>query len=51
LGIAPLDSALPAYSPFGIAPPLSRSKRRSTWPMILGLLALGTAVAIAFSRT
>jgi len=45
-----LDSALPAYSPLGIASPLSRAKRRSAWPMIVGLLALGTAIGLAFSR-
>ena len=44
------DSPLPAYSPLGIAPPLSRAKRRSPWIMIGALLALGTAVGIAFSR-
>jgi hypothetical protein len=49
-GIAPVDSTLPAYSPLSIAPPLSRAKRRSAWPIIVGLLALGTAFGIAWSR-
>ena len=49
-GPGSLDSALPEYSPLSIAPPLSRARRRSPWMMIGALLALGTAVGIAFSR-
>ena len=44
------DSRLPIYSPLGIAPPLTRGKRRAPWMMIGAVLALGTAVGIAFSR-
>ena len=45
-----LDSSLSAYAPLSIAPPLVRAKRRPPWIMIGALLALGTAVGIAFSR-
>ena len=45
-----LDSALPDYSPLGIAPPLARGRRRLPWMMTGALLALGTPAAIAFNR-
>lgn len=45
-----LDSSLPAYTPLSIVPPSARAKRRPPWIMIGALLALGTAVGIAFGR-